>query len=402
MMVGINLEKRVFTLVAGITGHQPDQLEPDMYLESELGLDSIKMLEFFNGMMQLIPEEKRGDFSVEFPVQRLMQIQTLREAIDIISDWQSVEDDANKYSSHAELPTNVFVESEQELPTVDVLHSQYLHLLSHWLVDSNSLCYNLRLHGSFDIDVAQRSWKELIARHPMLKVRFSIPENATSFKDYKLTVLENPNLPEIPVTDIRHLDTVAREKFLEDEFQKWLNYEWKLVEYPLHKFFVFRLEDSVYQLFFANEHIIADGLGCQLILREFMEIYRARTCGEEPTLPPPTTVEDYQALVEKLNSWNAPEEEKSLAEYVNRQGKDSFIWNPENSNFNAHRRPKFRNLRYVLERDMTAKLIARTRDWRLPLNSILLAAFLRAVYGMQSVMNEGNRIFPDTPTPHTP
>ncbi len=379
------LEQRVFSLVTSITGHEPDQLEPDMYLESELGLDSIKMLEFFNGMIQLVPEAKRDTFSLQFPVQKLMQIQILRDAIDIVKDWQDFEEIAtikNCDSQILELNAITF-QPEEKKEDIEILHSQYLHLMSHWVVNSNSLCYTLRWQGAFDVNVAQQSWKELIARHPMLRVRFSISADATSFKDYQLTVLENPKLPEIPVVDIRHFSKDKQEKLLEEEFQRWLNFEWQLIEFPLHKFFVFRLEDSVYQLFFANEHIVSDGLGNQLILREFMEIYGARICGQEPELPPPTSVKEYQELVEKMNSWKADEEEKALADYISRQGKDSYLWNPENKNFSTHLRPKFHNIRYSLERDITKKLIAQTRDWRLPVNSLLLAAFLKAVANLE-------------------
>lgn len=374
------LEQRVFSLVASITGHQPNQLEPDMYLESELGLDSIKMLEFFNGMIQLVPEAKREAFSLQFPVQKLMQIQILRDAIDIVKDWQDFEEVATVKTVDFQRESNIITfQPEQKIENVEILHSQYLHLMSHWVVNSNSLCYSLRWQGAFDVNVAQQSWKELVARHPMLRVRFSIPADATSFKDYQLTVLENPKLPEIPVADIRHLSKDKQERFLEEEFQKWLNFEWQLVEFPLHQFFVYRLENSVYQFFFANEHVVSDGLGNQFILREFMEIYGARICGEEPELPPPTSVKEYQELVEKMNSWKAAEEEKALGDYISRQGKDSYLWNPEKKNFSAHLRPKFHNIRYCLERDITKKLIAKTRDWRLPVNSLLLAAFLKAV-----------------------
>ncbi|MBD2439008.1 non-ribosomal peptide synthetase [Nostoc sp. FACHB-110] len=382
-MISSNLENKIFSLVASITGHNINQLELDMYLESELGLDSIKMLEFFNGIMQIIPKEQRVTFSQKFPVKILMQIQTLREAVVILQDWQSID----KIDSLEQLQNLVPAgesdtwnsEEEQKSQTVDILDSQYLHLMSHWLVGSNSLGYTLRWEGDFNVNLARQSWQELITRHPILRSHFSIPTDANSFKDYQLVVLDNPHTPIIPVTDISHLSPDAQEKLLNDEFAKCLNIEWQLTNWPLHKFFVFRLADSVYQLFLANEHLISDGLGSQLILREFMEIYRAKAAGEQPKLPPVTTVNHYQDIVAKLNSWSSKEEEKLLVQYISHQGKSSYFWNPQQTKINAEQRPKYQNLRYCLDQDTTAKLIAKTSDWRVSVNSLLVAAFLKAL-----------------------
>ena len=35
------LQQQIFSVVAQITGHDIEELEPDMYLEGDLGLDSI-------------------------------------------------------------------------------------------------------------------------------------------------------------------------------------------------------------------------------------------------------------------------------------------------------------------------------------------------------------------------
>ena len=263
-----------------------------------------------------------------------------------------------------------------------MLHGQYFHLMGHWLVNSNSLFSTLRLQGPFDLNVAWQSWKDLLCRHPMLRSRFHVPAGATRFKDYKLEVLEDLTPPHIPVTDIRHLDSDAKEQAVGEELHRWLYYEWPLTEWPLHRFSVLRLEDSVYQLFLGNEHLISDALGNHVILREFMEIYRAHMCNEQPTLPPPTTLKDYCESVRAMNAWHDPESDRALADYNNRLGKDSYFWNPKGGSVD-YPRPQFHSQRYRLGRDITAKLIARTRDLRLPVNTLLLGAFVRAVVKLE-------------------
>jgi len=350
-----NLEDRILSLVAKTTGLNRDQLGLDMSLEGELGLDSIMMTQLMSGLIKLIPEAQKAAFSSKFSLRHLMQLQTLRQVIQ------------------------VFEESPLALSSsVEMLHGQYFHLMGHWLVNSNSLFSTLRLQGPFDLNVAWQSWKDLLSRHPMLRSRFHVPDGATRFKDYQMQVLEDPTPPEIPLTDIRHLDSDAKEQAVKEELHRWLNYEWPLTEWPLHRFSVLRLEDSVYQLFLGNEHLISDALGNHVILREFMEIYSARICNQQPTLSPPTTLKDYCELVRAMNAWHDPESDRALAEYTSSQGKDSYFWNPKGGSVD-YPRPQFHSQQYRLGRDTTAKLIAITRDWRLPVNTLLMGAFLRAV-----------------------
>ncbi|MBE8999505.1 amino acid adenylation domain-containing protein [Nostoc sp. LEGE 12447] len=382
-MITKSLELPIFSLVAKITGHDAEELERDMFLEGNLGLDSIKMMELLNGLVALIPQEIQPKFMETLPLQNLMQLQTLGDVVQIADKCLVSQIDNSNSSPSA----SIINQEEQKIEKIEILSGQYFHLLGHWVVNSISLFSTLRLRGDFDSNVAWQSWKDLLNRHPMLRSRFIIPPDTTRFKDYEMVVMENPTPPDIPVTDIRHLHSEAQEQLINDELHRCLNYEWQMTEWPLHRFFVFRLEDSVYQLVLANEHLISDALGCHVILREFMEIYRAHICGEQPNLQPPTTVQDYSELVQSINAWQDPEEDKALVEYVNRRGKDSYLWNPT-GNAITSLCPKFHNRRFSLGKAITNQLIAQTREWRLPLNSLLVGAFVRAVAKFEKSKNE--------------
>ncbi|MBW4427786.1 MAG: amino acid adenylation domain-containing protein [Nostoc desertorum CM1-VF14] len=373
------VKQQILARVSKITGHNPEDIELDMFLEADLGFDSIKMVELLNGLIQLIPESQQAEFMEAVPLQNLIQLQTVGEVIRVVENWLiSSEPETNIIENNLSTQLQTIIETPvQKTETVEILDVQTYQLLTHWLIKSNSLCSSLRLQGTFDLKIAWQSWQDLIARHPMLRGHFIIPDGATSFKNYQLVVDENPSIPLIPVTDVRHLDSQAKEKAVNEEFHHWLNYEWELAAWPLHQFSVFWLEDSVYQLFLGNEHLVSDGLGNHIILREFMEIYRAKLAGETPDLPPATTVKDYQELVQKLNAWREPSEEKALREYTLSQGRDAYFWNPQGDRIVSHL-PVFQNRQYRLGKDITNQLISRTREWRLPLNSLLLGAFLRA------------------------
>ncbi|GAB1543989.1 hypothetical protein NUACC21_66650 [Scytonema sp. NUACC21] len=403
-----NFQDRILAIIAKTSGQKQDQISLDMTLEGELGLDSLMMTQLMSDLAKIIPDDRKAAFSSQFSLRDLMQLQTVRQVIERFEEWQpSGKKDTNS-TEEAKVVNReqLTVQQQQEVESVEMLHGQYFHLVGHWVVNSNSLFSSLRLQGTFDIDVAWQSWKLLISRHPMLRARFHVPVGATRFKDYQMEVLEQVTPPEIPVTDLRHLDSDAQEQAIQEELHRWLNYQWSMIEWPLHRFSVLRLGDNDYQLFLGNEHLISDALGNHIILREFMEIYRALVSNDEPNLPTATTLQDYSEVVRAMNAWYDPEEDRSLAEYTSKQGKDSYFWNPKGDTVD-NKCPQFHTLRYRLGRETTAQLIAQTREWRLPINSLLMGAFLRAVVKFEqsskSVILQvptGGRIYPGVDASH--
>ena len=81
------LEAQIFTLVSKITGHDVEDLEPDLFLENDLGLDSIKMVELLNSVIQLIPQDKQAEFLQVVPMEELMKLQTVAEVCKIAQTW---------------------------------------------------------------------------------------------------------------------------------------------------------------------------------------------------------------------------------------------------------------------------------------------------------------------------
>ncbi|WGV26204.1 non-ribosomal peptide synthetase [Halotia branconii] len=374
-----NLQLQIFTFIAKITGHDVEDLEPDMYLESDMGLDSIKMVELLNTFIQMVPQEKQAEFLQVVPMEQLMQLQTLAEVLQLAQTWIAPQESVTSTLTVAISATTTVVSSQPETKAeeVPILDAQYIFLASHWAVSTCSLCSTLRLNGAFNPQVFRQSWQELLTRHPMLRAYFSIPAGSTSFKDYRLMVLDNPTPPEIAITDLRNCDRSTQEYRINEEVNRCINSRWDISQWPLHKFFVFQLEDAVYEVFFTNHHLISDGLSNQIVLRDFMEIYSARLNGTEPILPAAIAVADYQAIANTLNTWENQQAEQSLHKYLSKQGKDKSVWNPQGSTV-KYNSTNIATLSYRLSRKVTDDLISRTRDWRLPLNSLVVGAYLRA------------------------
>src|SRR6185436_12888787 len=56
--------------------------------ESDLGIDSIKMVEMSQNLLALVPESERDRFSASVPADQLMQLQTLGDIVRLFEPWQ--------------------------------------------------------------------------------------------------------------------------------------------------------------------------------------------------------------------------------------------------------------------------------------------------------------------------
>lgn len=373
-----SLESQLIALISQITGLNPQQLSLNVSLEADLGLDSIMMTQLMNGLLSLIPEEQRSQFSETFSLRHLMQVSNLQELLTIL---QSHTSSPKPQISNPKPQTKNLQPQPSNL--VPILHSQLPLLMSYWSLNSNSLFTKVKIAGEFDLNIAQQAWKLLINRHPMLRAQFQIPEDATCFADYQLEVLENPIPPEILVKDFTTLTPEEQGEKIEEEIYHWLNYNWSLTQWPLHGFSVLKLSDQIHQLFLGNEHLISDGLSNHVMMREFLEIYRAIVAKETPNLPPTLTVEDYRKQVQLMNDWQDIEEDRALAEYNNAVSGMSYRWQPKQQK-NAQKSPLFYNQKYLLSAETTSQLIDKTRQWRVPMNALLLGAFLKTMSQIDS------------------
>ena len=373
-----SLESQLIALISQITGLNPQQLSLNVSLEADLGLDSIMMTQLMNGLLSLIPEEQRSQFSETFSLRHLMQVSNLQELLTILQSHTS--SPKPQISNPKPQTKNLKTQPSNLVP---ILHSQIPLLMSYWSLNSNSLFTKVKIAGEFDLNIAQQAWKLLINRHPMLRAQFQIPEDATCFADYQLEVLENPIPPEILVKDFTTLTPEEQGEKIEEEIYHWLNYNWSLTQWPLHGFSVLKLSDQIHQLFLGNEHLISDGLSNHVMMREFLEIYRAIVAKETPNLPPTLTVEDYRKQVQLMNDWQDIEEDRALAEYNNAVSGMSYRWQPKQQK-NAQKSPLFYNQKYLLSAETTSQLIDKTRQWRVPMNALLLGAFLKTMSQIDS------------------
>ena len=409
------LTRKVREVVAGITGHDPSELADDMFLESDLGLDSIKTVELMNALGTALPAELQDAFGAKLASGALFGIQTLGELEALIRGSEpnapvpaAVEsDDPCAAGAVSDVSADKPQAAEPAVRPVDILFSQYPFLVSHWAVCTCSLSSRVRLQGPFDPEAARRAWNALLERHPMLRARFVIPPGCRSLKEYRLEVLDGVTAPTVLVTDLRHLDAPDREAFLNDETHRLLDKEWLLDQWPAHQFSAYRLANDLHEVIFSNHHVFSDGLSNQLVMREFVTLYGAAATGRPAPLPPGTSLERYRETVECINAWRDPEAEKTLEAFLRAQGKDRFFWSPEKKGLPKNPRAANRTHHFSADAATTAALLRSAGKWRLPVNTLLVGAYLRALRRFdpnlkQVILNipTSGRVYPGTDAGH--
>ncbi|MCP4283788.1 MAG: hypothetical protein GY792_04965, partial [Gammaproteobacteria bacterium] len=274
------IEERILELVGELTEHNPAELNKEMSFEADLGLDSIRTIRLSTSLPDLFPEYEDADWGAELSPQQMPEILTIGEFIEEIKRCLAAEEEdvEPEIAGEAQQGEAQQGEAEQlekphepEMIEIELVEDQYLFLIVHMaFFSTTSLCSRMRLKGPMNVDAMKKTWGDLLQRHPMLRASFSLPTGAKTLQEYRLHILKNPVPPEVSVRDLRNIKLKEQERILEEEAMKWKAYEWDFLTWPLHSFVVFQLDDSLFEIFLVDTHLIADGISNQIIMREFV------------------------------------------------------------------------------------------------------------------------------------
>ncbi|WP_228745137.1 non-ribosomal peptide synthetase [Paenibacillus sp. S150] len=392
-----HLEAEVCRRISGITGHKAEDLHADMELEGDLGLDSIKMISLMSELASLLPGDSSDAHSGNTSMTPLLSMQTVGDIVEMLAAREEGSGAARPAAGDGN-PVDVLI-PENEPEFLEMLHTQYLFLITYLSVANLTITSGVRLRGELDAQSLQESWNELILRHPVLRAVFiTEPENA-SLKGYRLQLLKDAAAPEIPVLDIRHLDEPAQRQWISGRFEASLNGKFDLTRWPLHTISVIHTADREYELILDINHMISDGLGNQQILREILEIYGAKSQNKTVKLRPALPAGEYNRVVSEMNAWNAPSEMEALDRYLQQQGRGAYFFNPYGPSRQADAAGSagavIHSRKYGISEETTARLIASTKSWRTSLFVLLVSAYLKTV---KQQGEERDRIILNLPT----
>lgn len=388
---------KVFCCIAAVTGHRESELEEDLFLEGDLGIDSIKMVSLMNELMKLVPADQREEFTARHPITMLMAAQTVRDILDVFDKWGPEQPALPVCTERRE-------EVQEAKPEyLEILHAQYPFLAAYWAVSNITIASGVVIQCEFNRQVLEEAWESLIMSQPVLRAVFEVEANVRHFGQYRLKLLSKINLPEIPVYDIKTANAGQKEAFVKERLESGINSRFELFSWPLHRIEVVLLEEQSFAILVYYNHTVIDGLGNQQFLRELLEAYSRKLRGDEFTfslfLP-----QQYNQLVDRMNIWNSPEELKHLEQYLKRHGKGMYLFNPHGKILvtEPFSFVTTNTCRYWLDTGTTKDLIGCTGIFKTSLFVLLVSAYIKTIAGYQKqeksmILNlpTGGRVYPD-------
>ncbi|AFZ23815.1 non-ribosomal peptide synthase/amino acid adenylation enzyme [Cylindrospermum stagnale PCC 7417] len=150
------------------------------------------------------------------------------------------------------------------------------------------------LHGSLDISALERSWQQVIDRHPILRTAFVWENLEKSLqvvgRHVKLPLLHH---------DWRGLAPSQQQKQLEIFLQCDRHQDFELSKAPLIRLSLIQFSNEIYQLIVSHHHLVLDGWSLPLLFREVIAYYEAFRFGKKLSLERPHPYRNYIAWLQQ-------------------------------------------------------------------------------------------------------
>ncbi|MGB6222958.1 non-ribosomal peptide synthetase [Haloferula sp.] len=155
-----------------------------------------------------------------------------------------------------------------------------------WFLDQlepDNIAYNspvaLRLTGTLNIELLEKTLNHLLARHVTLRSRF--PDSGGQ------PALEYADHSELPLrkVDLSHLTSEERMAAARRLAREEMRIPFDLQTGPILRASLYHLDARLHLLTIAAHHIATDGWSIGVLVREFSEIYAALLQGDSPNLP---------------------------------------------------------------------------------------------------------------------
>ncbi|MBC3990751.1 non-ribosomal peptide synthase/polyketide synthase [Streptomyces sp. AC563] len=140
----------------------------------------------------------------------------------------------------------------------------------------------VRLTGPLDTEALGRALDRLAARHDALRTTFALVDGRAVQR------VDGPATLPLRTTDLGGLPAGRREAEAERLLAEELSRPYDLVNGPLTRALLVRLDAEARVLLLAQHHIVTDGWSVGVLVRELAALYAAEAAGADAGLPEPT------------------------------------------------------------------------------------------------------------------
>lgn len=165
-------------------------------------------------------------------------------------------------------------------------------LLFHSLYSRESDTYlqqlRFSIRGKLDVSAFEHAWRQVIARHTILRTAFSWEH----YEKLLQVVRKQVKLPWREF-DCRELGAEAQQEYLESLLKEDRARRFDLSKAPILRITVVRFSDETYELFCTLHHLLTDGWSTANLIKEVFAFYNAACEGRELNLEPARPYRDY-------------------------------------------------------------------------------------------------------------
>ena len=142
--------------------------------------------------------------------------------------------------------------------------------------------FSSTLTGRFNLNAFEQAWREIVARHAVLRSAF-VGDGLKEPVQFVQRAVELPIIEQ----DWRALDSETQQMRLEAFLDLERRRGFDLAKAPLMRIYLIHLGSDRVQFVWLYHHILLDGWSMPLILQEFMALYETLAQGADHHLPPP-------------------------------------------------------------------------------------------------------------------
>ncbi|HEX2252380.1 MAG TPA: amino acid adenylation domain-containing protein [Thermoanaerobaculia bacterium] len=151
-----------------------------------------------------------------------------------------------------------------------------------------------RLDGDLDAALLEECWRQVVARHPILRTFFVWGD----LKSWAQVVRREVELP-FTVEDLSHLDEAGQERAMLERRSRERLQGFDLGQAPLLRLVLFRRGPRRHEVLWSFHHLLLDGWSVGIVLGEVYELYAARLEARAAQLPQRRPFRDYVAWLQR-------------------------------------------------------------------------------------------------------
>src|SRR5262245_48230901 len=239
-------------------------------------------------------------------------------------------------------------------------------LLFHSLYETKSDVYfeqvTCVLQGGLNIAAFERSWQNVVARHPVLRTSF-----VSGSLKAPVQVVNRAVNSRVEMEDWRDQPDDEQQRRLREFLDADRKRGFDFAQAPLMRLTLIAIKQDHYQFVWSHHHVLLDGWSVALLLKEVASFYRAFSRGQGLELPPARAFKDYIVWLNRQDHQEAERYWKNILAGFSAPLSIGI----ESSTINATPKQEYLRHTCALTEETTAKLRKLTQRHQVTLNTIL-------------------------------